>query len=80
MWIKVRSHDGPNISMPFPLSIAGSRLVLKLIAKHAGPEAAKYAPFAADMVRELRSYVRRNGHFVLVDVEDHDGDIVKITV
>lgn len=80
MWIRIRSNEGPNISFPVPLSVAGSRLLLRLAAKHAGPEATAYVPYAADMVRELRAYVRSNGHFVLVDVKDNSGDTVRITV
>ena len=80
MWIKIKTQDGPNLSLPVPLSLVGSKLLLGLAAKNGDPQAAEYAPFAADMVRELRDYVRRNGHFMLVDVEYHNGDIVKIRV
>ena len=80
MWIKVKSQDGPNISLPVPLSVTGARLLVKIAVKHGGPEAGQYAPLAADMVRELRRYVRKNGHFVMVDVDSRDGTMVKITV
>ncbi len=80
MWIKIRQQDGPNLSLPVPLSAAGARLIIRLAAKHGGPEAEQYAPFAAEMVRELRRYVQKNGHFTMVDIVDHDGTIVKITV
>ncbi|MBQ1712510.1 MAG: hypothetical protein II164_02645 [Firmicutes bacterium] len=80
MWIKVKSQDGLNINLPVPLSVIGARLLVKIAAKHGGPEAEQYAPLAADMVRELRRYVRKNGHFVLVDVKDHEGTMVKISV
>ena len=80
MWIKVKSQDGLNINLPVPLSVIGTRLLVKIAAKHGGPEAEQYAPLAADMVRELRRYVRKNGHFVLVDVKDHEGTMVKISV
>ena len=80
MWIKIKTQDGPNLSFPVPLSLAGSKLLLSLAAKNGDPQAAEYAPYAADIVRELREYVRRNGHFMLVDVESQNGDIVKIKV
>ncbi len=80
MWIKIKTQDGPNLSFPVPLSLAGSKLLLSLAAKNGGPQAAEYAPYATDIVRELREYVRRNGHFMLVDVERQNGDIVKIKV
>jgi hypothetical protein len=80
MWIRIRQQDGPNISLPLPLSVAGARLLMKIAVKHGGPEAEQYAPLAADMVRELKRFVRRNGHFTMVDVTDHGGTMVKITV
>ena len=80
MWVKIKTQDGPNLSFPVPLSLAGSKLLLSLAAKNGEPQAAEYAPYAADIVRELREYVRRNGHFMLVDVERQNGDIVKIKV
>ena len=80
MWIKIKTQDGPNLSFPVPLSLAGSKLLLSLAAKNGNPQAAEYAPYAADIVRELRDYVRRNGHFMLVDVEYLNGDFVKIKV
>ncbi len=80
MWIKIKTQDGPNLSFPVPLSLVGSKLLLGLVAKNGDPQAAEYAPYAADIVRELREYVRRNGHFMLVDVECQNGDIIKIKV
>lgn len=80
MWIKIKTQDGPNLSFPVPLSLVGSKLLLGFVAKNGDPQAAEYAPYAADIVRELREYVRRNGHFMLVDVERQNGDIVKIKV
>ena len=80
MWIKINALDGPRFTLPVPLSLAGSRLVWSLVAKYGNEEAAAIAPFAADMIQELRQYVRENGHFTLVDIQSHDGGIVKITV
>ena len=80
MWVRIRSTDGPNFSIPVPLFLAGSRICLKIMAKCGGAEAAKYAPAAHEMIRELKRYVRENGHFTLVEVECIDGTSVKITV
>ena len=80
MWIKVRQQDGPNISLPVPLSLAGSRLLWRAATKKGGAGAEEAAAIGPEMVRELRRYVRRNGHFVLVDIESHDGEIIKISV
>ncbi len=80
MWIRVKQTDGPNISLPLPLGMLKSRWIWRLAEKHGGEEAAKYAPMAREMIRELAAYVRANGHFTLVDVESADGETVKITV
>ena len=80
MWIRIRPKDGPNISIPVPLSLAGSRFLWNMVRKSDGPGAEAAAVFDPEMTRELRKYIRKHGHFVLVDIESADGDIVKITI
>ena len=80
MWIRVKTPDGPRFSIPVPLSLAGSRLLWKFAAKHAGPDAANMMQFAPEMIKALRSYARKHDHFCLVDVSTHEGDHVRITV
>ena len=80
MWIRIRPQEGPKMTIPVPLCLAGSRWIWNMLSKFNGPQSAEIAPFASDMVRELRRYVRRNGHFTLVDVQDSEGDSVTITV
>ena len=80
MWIKINTQDGPHFSIPIPLFLAGTRPVINMITRINGPEAAWYAPMAGDIVRELRRYVRKNGHFTLVEVISSEGDHIKITV
>ncbi len=80
MWIRIKTDEGRRINIPVPLGFVGSPFVLKAAARCGGPEAAKYAPVAKDLCRELKRYVRTNGHFTLVDVESSDGTLVRITV
>ena len=80
MRIRIRSGEGQHMTIPVPLFLAGSPFVLKLAARYGGEEVAKYIPVARDLVRELRRFVRRNGHFTLVDVAGQDETYVKITV
>lgn len=80
MWIKVNTQDGPHFSIPIPLFLAGTRPVINMLTKINGPEATWYAPMAGEIVRELRRYVRKNGHFTLVEVISSEGDHIKITV
>ena len=93
MWIKIRAKEGPNLSIPVPLFMASFPFVWKLIAKAKstsddteGEErltnewSGNMEKLGPQAVSELRSFVRRNGHFTMVDIESADGDIVKITV
>ena len=80
MWIKIRTTDGPNFSIPVPLFIAGMPFVWRMIAKNSNDAQPGFEKLGPDMVRELRRYVRKCGHFTLVEVNSSDGDIVKITV
>ncbi|MBQ4467425.1 MAG: hypothetical protein II918_04320 [Firmicutes bacterium] len=80
MWIKVNTQDGPHFSIPIPLFLAGTRPVINMLTKINGPENCWYAPMAGEIVRELRRYVRKHGHFTLVEVISSEGDHIKITV
>jgi hypothetical protein len=80
LWIRINEADGPKISIPVPLFLAGSPVALKMMSRYVGQDAAKYAPAAGKIVRELRRYVRKHGHFTLVDIESSDGTCLRITV
>ena len=80
MWIKIRTPEGPNLSIPIPLSLARSRLLLSIAAKFSSEETVKYLPYMRSMAGDLKDYVRKHGHFTLVDIESSDGSTVKITV
>ena len=69
-----------SLRQTLPLFLAGSPVALKMMSRYVGQDAAKYAPAAGKIVRELRRYVRRNGHFTLVDIESSDGTCLRITV
>ena len=80
MWIKVNTQDGPNFTIPVPLFLAGTRPVINMLTRINGPEATWYAPMAGDIVRELRRYISKHGHFTLVEVISSEGDHITITV
>ena len=80
MWIKIKTYDGPNFTIPVPLFLAGTRPVINMLTHINGPEATWYAPMAGDIVHELRRYVSKHGHFTLVEVISSEGDHIKITV
>ena len=114
MWIKIRTADGPHLTLPVPLSMLKSRWLWRMIARHAGGEEAHENALAAkddawsiiaaegdargiipedeadtelfdpEMARqaiiELSAFIRRHGHFTLVEVQSADGDHITITV
>ena len=80
MWIRINTTDGPHFSIPVPLFMAGSPMILNLVSKYGGSDLEQFVPVAREMVRELRQYIGRNGHFTLLHVEDSEGDLVEITV
>ncbi len=80
MWIKVNAQGGPHFTIPLPLFLVGTRPVIDILSRINGSEAARYASMAGEMVRELRRYVSKHGHFTLVEVISSEGDHIKITV
>ncbi len=80
MWIKVNAKGGPHFTIPVPLFLAGTRPVINMLTRINGSEATWYAPMAGEIVSELRRYVRKHGHFTLVEVISSEGDHIKITV
>ena len=80
MWIKINTKDGPNFSIPVPLFLAGTKPVMNMLTRINGPAVANYAPMAGDIVRELRRYVSKHGHFTMVEVISSEGDHIEIKV
>ena len=80
MWITIRNPEGPNFSLPAPLFLMKSRLMLLMAQKSGSDEFAKVYPYLKDIYAAIRDYVRKNGHFTLVDIESADGSKVRITV
>ena len=75
--------EGARFFVPLPTGLlcsrAGARLVLYILRQsgHTAPIPPQTV-YAAQ--KALRQYLRRYGHFTLVDVESADGDRVKIVL
>lgn len=82
MTIKVLPKGGPNIRLWLPLGALKWRIVYRALEQ--GNQSAfdfkTLRDNAPAIVRALRAYVRRSGHFDLVNIHSHDGTIVKIRV
>jgi len=79
MWIRIKTDEGRRFSILVPLFMLRSPLMWRIAARYSG-EGAQYMPAAKEMCAELSRYVKKHGHFVLVDVESAEGEKVKITV
>ena len=79
MWIRIKQAEGPNLAFPVPLMLLQSRLLWRLIERNTSMDE-RYSPMAREAVAELSRYVRRHGHFILVEVQSADGEHIKIVV
>ncbi|MGN0814522.1 MAG: hypothetical protein ACI4MH_04735 [Candidatus Coproplasma sp.] len=69
----------------FPTSIMKWKWIYSLALKFVDDDNTKdtISPFMDNSKRiyvAIKKYIRANGHFVLVDVQSSNGDVVKITV
>ena len=84
MKIEVRTPDlFFPLNLSFPIGMARSKLIWKMIEKSDAKEREtimKYKPLFMSCLDELTEYVRTNGHFDLVEVEEHSGTRVLIRI
>ena len=82
MTIKVYPNDGPKIRLWIPTGAMKWRVIYRALEKRS-KGSFDFASLGAKMpalVKELRRYVRRHGHFNLIEVRDKDGTYVLIRV
>lgn len=82
MTIKVLPMDGPKIRLWLPLGAIKWRIIYRALDKgnKSGYDFGNLRLIAPKLVHALRAYVRKNGHFDLVNIRASDGTIVKIRV
>lgn len=78
-------EEDRRIRFYVPNSLLAARWIWRLAEKYGGQGKGKNAfPLTPEQIRSLavslKQYVRRNGHFDLVNVESADGDRVHIRV
>ncbi len=81
MRIQVKSKDA-NLDIPLPTSMLVSPMVSRIVLKAVRKEGRDLSWLTPELVeglqKTLKSWIRRNGHFMLVEVESADVEIVKI--
>ena len=67
-----------KVVLYFPLSLIKSKLFLKLVDLN--EEEIRYDEIIRSSYNELKKFIKKNGHFVLVNVTTKEGVKVKIVV
>ena len=80
MKIHIKSNDGYGIKLWLPTSLLKSKFILKNIKKYGGIDVEPLMNLLPKINKTLKTYIKKYGHFTLVDVRSSDGDKVIISV
>ena len=79
MLIKVRSADGPNLTIPLPTGLFCNRLTAGFAAKLMAQNGWNATPEQmARFFQAARHYKRKHPDWVMVEVQSSDGDYVYV--
>ena len=79
MLIKVRSQDGPNLTIPIPTGLFCNRLTAGIAAKVMAQNGWNATPEQmARFFRIARRYKRKHPDWAMVEVESSTGDYVYV--
>ena len=76
MKIIINSED-INKKIYLPNCLIKSKFILNKLSKDNNEELKK---FIISIYKDLRKYIRKNGHFIIVDIESNDGENIKIII
>ena len=80
MKIHIKSNDGYGIKLWLPTSLMKSKFILKNIKKYGGIDIDPLMNLLPKINKTLKTYIKKHGHFTLVDVRSSEGDKVIIKV
>ena len=80
MKIHIKSNDGYGIKLWLPTSSLKSKFILKNIKKYGRIDIDPLMSLLPKIYKTLKTYIKKHGHFTLVDVRSSDGDKVIIKV
>ncbi|MBQ7230813.1 MAG: hypothetical protein IJX04_07955 [Oscillospiraceae bacterium] len=79
MLIKVRSADGPNLTIPLPTGLFCNRLTAGFAAKAMAQNGWNATPEQmVRLFRAIRRYKRKHPDWVMVEVQSSEGDYVYV--
>ena len=80
MKIHVKSSDGHKIKLWLPISLFKSKFILNNIKKYGGIDIEPLIESLPIIYKTLKTYIKKHGHFTLVDIRSSDGEKVIIKV
>lgn len=80
MKIYVKSNDGYKINLWFPTSLFATKWMLKYAKKYVESDIELLIDSLPAIYKTLKKYIKKYGHFTLVDLISSDGDKVIIKV
>ena len=80
MKIHVISSDGHKINLWLPTALLKSKLILNTIKKNSGTDIEPLINSSPIIFKSLKAYIKKHGHFTLVDIRSSDGEKVIIKV
>lgn len=80
MKIYIKSNDGCGIHLCLPTALLKSKFILKKIKKYHGIDIEPLMNLLPKINKALKAYIKKYGHFTLIDICDSSGDKVIIKV
>ena len=80
MKIHIKSNDGHGIKLWLPTSFLKSKFILRKIKEHGGIDIEPLMNLLPKINKTLKTYIKKHGHFTVVDVRSSCGDKVIIKV
>lgn len=80
MKIYIKSNNGREIKLWLPTSLLKSKFILNNIKKYGGTDIEPLMNSLPIIYKTLKIYIKKHGHFTLVDIESSGGNKVFIKV
>lgn len=80
MTLHIKDGKGFGVVFWLPTSLLKSKFILKNIKNHCDTDIEPFIDLLPTINKSLKDYIKKNGHFVLVDIKSSDGDTVIIKV
>lgn len=80
MKLHIKDSKGFGFKLWLPTSLLKSKFIIKNIKKYGGADIEPLINSLPTINKVLKEYIKKNGHFVLVDIKSSDGDKVFIKI